>query len=173
MVNIPFYHQQFALIKISRQGQEYYYTFAIKSLIHYQFLIGVNKKDKAYCLLNPNFDTLEVKDISRDEAVKGQYDWNTFTSRFCKANNRSGFIFRFQLDEKIKFKNSVALENPMKQGLRVASRDEAKRLEKEIVRTLATRKMKDPYLNLLLIEANGLLMTYTRMVRDGEIEEII
>ena len=173
MVNIPFYHQQFALIKISRQGQEYYYTFAIKSLIHYQFLIGVNKKDKAYCLLNPNFDTLEVKDITREEAAKGQYDWGTFTSRFCKANNRSGFIFRFKLDEKIKFRNSVALENPMKQGLRVATRNEARRLEKEIVRTLATRKMKDPYLNLLLIEANGLLMTYTRMVRDGEIEEII
>ena len=103
-------------MRISRQGQEYYYTFAIKSLIYYQFLIGVNKKDKAYCLLNPNFDTLEVKDITREEAVKGQYDWNTFTSRFCKANNRSGFIFRFKLDEKIKFRNSVALENPMKQG---------------------------------------------------------
>ena len=160
-------------MRSSRQGQEYYYTFAIKSLIHYQFLIGVNKKDKAYCLLNPSFDTLEVKDISRDEVVKGQYDWTTFQSRFCKANNRSGFIFRFKLDEKIKFKNSIPLENPMKQGLRVATRNEAQLLEKEVVRTLATRKMKDPYLNLLLIEANGLLMTYTRMVRDGEIEEII
>ena len=173
MVNIPFYHQQFALMRISRQGQEYYYTFAIKSLIHYQFLIGVNKKDKAYCLLNPSFDTLEVKDISRDEVVKGQYDWHTFQSRFCKANNRSGFIFRFQLDEKIKFKNSIPLENPMKQGLRVATKNEAQALEKEVVRTLATRKMKDPYLNLLLIEANGLLMTYTRMCKNGEIEEII
>ena len=160
-------------MRISRQGQEYYYTFAIKSLIHYQFLIGVNKKDKAYCLLNPSFDTLEVKDISRDEAVKGQYDWTTFQSRFCKANNRSGFIFRFKLDEKIKFKNSIPLENPMKQGLRVATRNEAQLLEKEVVRTLATRKMIFPYLNLLWIEANGLLMTYTRMVRDGEIEEII
>ena len=160
-------------MRISRQGQEYYYTFAIKSLIHYQFLIGVNKKDKAYCLLNPSFDTLEVKDISRDEAVKGQYDWTTFQSRFCKANNRSGFIFRFKLDEKIKFKNSIPLENPMKQGLRVATRNEAQLLEKEVVRTLATRKVKDPCFNSLLIEANGLLMTYTRMVRDGEIEEII
>ena len=116
-------------------------------------------------------DVVEVKDISKEEVLMGQHDWSTFQTRFIH-NHDLDFIFRFNLEEKYKFTNSIQLD-PFKQGLRIANKREAKLVEKEIVRTLATRKFKTPAINLQMIESNGLLMTYTRMVKNGEISKII
>ena len=51
-------------------------------------------------------DVVEVKDISKEEVLMGQHDWSTFQTRFIH-NHDLDFIFRFNLEEKYKFTNSI------------------------------------------------------------------
>ena len=171
VISIAFYKQEFVLLRVRKPNQKYYYTFAVKSLIYFQFVIGVNNNDEAFCIFNPSFETLDINSVSKEDVLQSQYDWSTFLAR--KYNNRSGLIFRFNLEQKYKLKNKIPLEGKMVQGLRIATKNEAKLLEKEIVRTLAGLPMKNPALNLLMIESNNLLTTYIRMCEDGEIERIV
>ena len=78
VISIVFYKQEFVLLRVRKPNQKYYYTFAVKSLIYFQFVIGVNNNDEAFCIFNPTFETLDINSVSKQDVLQSQYDWSTF-----------------------------------------------------------------------------------------------